>query len=134
MIISEFHHFIFYKKRSLATPATSTWYQGPVLCILGGSQKPRVSNVFLLEDPLTLRLRRYKAPGPAASCWGGNISKKVLGHLPTCYQQHHPHQVAAMWWCRGKSRPFTARNAVEPSWTYPGQEACSPLKPLLRKM
>ncbi|ORC90022.1 uncharacterized protein TM35_000102900, partial [Trypanosoma theileri] len=41
--------------------------------------KPRASDVFLVEDPLALRLRRCTAPGPAASCWGRNISKKVLG-------------------------------------------------------
>ncbi|ORC85105.1 uncharacterized protein TM35_000381800 [Trypanosoma theileri] len=72
----------------IAVPRSSTSY-----C----RRKPRASDVFLLEYPLALRLRRYKAPGPAASCWGKNISKNVLGHLPTCYQQYHPHQVTAEW-------------------------------------
>ncbi|ORC91900.1 uncharacterized protein TM35_000041140 [Trypanosoma theileri] len=95
MIISEFHHFIFYNKKSLVR----MWYLivVPRLSTLYCRRKPQVNDVFLLEDPLALRLRRYTTPEPAVSYWGRNISKKVLGHVSTCYQQYHPHQVAAEW-------------------------------------
>ncbi|ORC85777.1 uncharacterized protein TM35_000332340, partial [Trypanosoma theileri] len=109
MIISEFHHFIFYKKNSLTMPDTSTWCQAPVLRIVGGSQEPAKFFFWKTCWPLDYGVIQHldqQCRGEAEI-----YPRRSLGHASTCCQRYHPHQVAAeWWWCRGKTRPFTARN------------------------
>ncbi|ORC89309.1 BES15S03c, partial [Trypanosoma theileri] len=60
LTLGAFHSMPFYKAHSLAMPATSTWCQGPVLRIVGGSQEPATFFFWKTRWPLGYGVRQHR--------------------------------------------------------------------------